>query len=397
MTYRHNWKSKKLIFNARANYSSKHQTGSAADQRLKTTYDISQSGMKGIDWKVLFDFTSDPDGDKKLNDSGNFLEKVPEITMTIKPEVIGWNKHNPLDIQMKPIRLVGGHYFDLRVSGEMHGLAGSLDTDFTKNVKLDSSSDMRFSLGYNQTITSNGNAKFVYKPSINFTKKFSKKLNMAMTWNQAVDKGHNPFPTFNRSGNTNNISWNMNFKKGKKWDMRWNTSYNVKSDTWGNFTWTTRWTPNKYWRANMSLNYRIEQSEFGDLNPSFTYNNKKFLKNDTQLNYSIKEGKLTRFRNSTDYVLGNEWIFHLDIEPDINKGFFSDFFRGVEITKFNPCTYFKLSYRAQRSEFLFTWGVTAFPTAQLTLGEGMDSIGGFDQFASSGSTLGTGGMNFGGY
>lgn len=379
MTYRHNWKTAKITFSTRISYSSKHTTGSAADQRLTTKYELSQSGGKKIDWKILFDFTADPDKDKKLNDTGNFLEKVPEITMTLKPELFGWNKHNPLGIQMKPVRLLGGHYFDLRTSGEMHGLAGSLDTEFSRNLKLSDSSDMRFSIGYNQSITSNGNAKYVYRPSINFTKKFSKKLNMAVTWNQAEDKGHNPFPTFDRSGSQNSMSWNLNLKQGKKWNHRWSTSYNLKTDTWSNLSWVIRWTPDQYWKANMTINYRIEQDEFGDLNPRFSYNNKRNFKSDTQLNYSLKESKLTQFRNSTDYIIGKEWIFHVDIQPNINEGFFNDFFRTVQITKYNPCTYFQLSYQTQREEFLLTWGVTAFPAAQVTLGEGIEQFGSFDR------------------
>ncbi len=397
LNYRQNWNKPGLIFNSRFSYQSNHQTGYAADQRLKTTYDLSATAGKKVDWKILFDFQADPDGDKKLNDGGNFLEKVPEVTMTLKPELFGWTKHNPLQIEMKPVRLIGGHYFDQRTSGEIHGLAGSLDTEFSRNLKLSESADIRFSLGYNQSITSNGNAKYVYSPSANLNKKFSKKLNMGMTWNQAVDKGRNPFPTFDRSGNQNSISWNMNFKKGRKWDMRWSTNYNVKTDNWGNLSWNIRWTPDQYWNANMNINYQIEQGDFGDLNPNFSYTNLKDFKNETQLNYSLRDNKLTRFRNSTNYRIGDEWIFGIILEPEVRESFFKDIFRDILVTKYNPCTFYQFSYEASGGRFFFTWGVTAFPTAKVSLGEGLDTFGSFDTFNTSGSSFGAGGFQAGGY
>ena len=395
-SYRQNWRPENLTFNTKLAYSSRHSTGSASDQRLTSNYELSNQGKK-INWTILFDMTSDPDGDKKLNDTGNFLDKVPEVTVNLNPEVFALTKHNPLNIEMKQVALKGGHYFDVRPAGETHGLFGSLDTQFSRMVKLSGSADMTFSLGYNQAIASNGNAKYVYQPSVRYAQKFSKKVNMNITWNQAVDKGRMPFPTFDRSGNRNSFTWDLNYKKGTVWDMRWSTGYDVKTEKWNVLNYTTRWKPNDKWLTTMTILYNIEDGSFGDLNPRVTYDNNRNFKNETQLTYSIKESKFTRFSNSITYRIGDEWSFDISIEPDLRKGWFEDFFQSVLITKNNPCTFYQLSYEATRDTFYFMWGVTAFPTANLSLGKGLQTYGAFDQFSTSGSSLGPGGYSGGGY
>jgi hypothetical protein len=390
LTYRYTWRPSNIAFNTRFNYDSRHQTGSAANQQLKSNYELGNQGKK-VRWDILFDMTADPDGDKKLNDQSNVLEKVPEVTLTLSPEVFALSKHNPLSIEMKQVSLKGGHYFDNRPSGETKGLFGSLDTEFDRSVKLSGSADLRFSLGYNQTIASNGNAKYLYSPSINYNQKFGKKLTMQTTWSQSVDKGRMPFPTFDRSGNRNDISWNLGYRSGTKWDMRWSTGYNVKTSDWNTFNYRIQWRPDQKWDTNLTLTYNINNGDFGDLNPRATYDNKRNLRNDTSLTYSVRESKLTRFSDNIEYRIKDIWSFEVQLEPDIRQGFFTDFFRKVLITKNNPCTFYQLSYESQRNAYYFMWGITALPAANLSFGSGLQTYGAFDQFSSGGSNFGLGG------
>jgi lipopolysaccharide assembly outer membrane protein LptD (OstA) len=411
LSHRRNWKKQNLDFNTSFDYSTRNTTtedenGSLADDlELKTT--LSLGKRKDLyDWQFKIEKRSDIDGSKYIGDSNfSYFDRLPEITINLKPEFFDSSREKePYEgkqhegFELKRIALKGALYYQGPKDQEVQGFFGKFDTGISRDFVLSESGRITTSLDYSQLIASTGDAMYSYSPQIALRKDFSKKLKMDLSWRQGESEGRSPFRSESISGSGNSFSWNLNLQD-KDWSHRWSTGYDLTNDNWQNLSYNASYKDSDWLQYSFSTNYSIEKGDFAPFNNSLNMTDNRSYDTKFTLNYDVKDNKIKSFSNDTKLMLGKDWDLEFKMQQSAGGKDSFPYLKNVFLNKRNDCTFFQFSWESSNDSFLFTYGITAYPTLSFSEGKNQRLRSNLPGFGGGGfdfSGLGVGGFGGGG-
>jgi len=347
----------------------------AADEDFTAHFEFRQS-RDNWNWNARIDSYWDPDGFTNIRDRNrSYTNKLPEINITVQPNAFPSRYRNILGFSMQAVNLVGALYYIGPEDEEVNGFYGRLETSFSRTDNLGPSHRIQSNVNYWQAISSTGDARYSYSTSAKWTWDIATKLKWQLDWNRSDNEGRIPLRGYDRAGfPSNRLAWNLTYQNGRLYTIRLSTSYvlneNYQSapgelwtiDRLDRLNLSVNYTPNRSTTCSLQTSYDFRTGDLADISSSISMTDDRSYRFQTNLTFS-PPGSLTRCGTNATFVIGDDLDLRLSTEfaPSASDSII----REISATYRLDCTYLAIQYRAQSDFFGISWGVSAYPQAQI--------------------------------
>ena len=373
--------SPKLSWSLTQNYSAIKETGKgAADQEGRFTSMFDFRGSKfssSFEWTEEIDF----DDDKYLGDRiRNVTHYQPKVSFSIFKR--NWEKKLPAlnNIDIFIANTQSGPRNEL--SNLLHG---QLKTGMSTRRQFGRATSLSTNLNFEQNIYDDGNALFIYSPSVNYDYNPARWVRFGLRWQKTQPEGRrSPGAGFGTPTSSNTFSGTLGLNNHRDWKANFNTSFDYKNSRWFPVQMTTMYDPNDNFGLTLNMSWNIEARNFdrnarlmtsyyadsGNWN-LFTSSDIGMSKiNGDEENQVLKHNQsaysLQRFTLGYSRLFTRNWDMQVLTEYNRSSTGYK-LIRRLALTKVNCCTTMQFAYDAQRKEYSMQVFINAFPGRSTTV------------------------------
>ena len=402
---------KGLSSSLRVDYKANKVTKDVPDDEELLTHMEFRQDRKGWSWSGVYDNHSDPDKNTYIADrTKQYTDKLPEIDITFQPNAFPGKYRNWLGFQLQQLTMVGAILSIGSQKSSVRGAYGNFDSRFsrTDNFGKKTGNNIQSNVEYWQAISSTHDAQYFYSLASTWNWVLGSKLTSQLGWTKTGVKGRIPEQGYDRATTpSNRLAYNLNYQDSRTTTIHMSTSYVLDHNYLtmvGNLfqikrmqplSFSLNYTPNTSTSVSLRTDYDLAQGERTDINGSISTTNNRSYKQTTNLN--LRKYTLTQFNTTTDFILGPKWDFSLQTE--LATAARTRAIQKIAINRRLACTFVSFQFSALNDEWFITWGISAFPQAQLGYSTtqtafGPDFFNQFSSFSTTGGGISSGGLNF---
>jgi hypothetical protein len=349
-------------------YSSNKQTGGgAADQEGTFSSDINWRRPRytvTLGWREDIDF----DDSGYLGDlRRNVNHETPNIGITLDRKI--WES------AISEIGNINLNFVN-KQAGARNQLDqifyGSLRTDYSKRYQLDRWNTLSTQLRFEQNVYDDGNALYIYSPSVQYEYKPRRWFNLRLGWTQTQPEGRaSPVIRGGSSISSNNFTGSFSLTNHKTWRTDVRTGFDYKRSVWQNLSILQQWDPNDNFGMTLETGWDIESRSFMTANQLKTsyYSDSGNWNTFADVRFSLSKNGTGRHKknemawNTIRLSYNRKFIRNWDLQvlTEQTRGRDEHLIRRLALRKTNCCTTMLFGYDSFRKEYYMQVFINAFP------------------------------------